>query len=319
LRKLSRNMTQFLLEVKFMSTDSVPRRFRFITAESISRELNERCKEYIFSEQVSRWNYTHVRNCIAVLIDDPTFFDLRYPQDGPINQIIYCAHLLKVSGFIVLDTMMELTFTRRLVVRGEQREHSTSGWDPLEFLLCHVYFLIEEALKLGKSRRERSLERDPETDDSLIKDKVYWQCLVREVFVTLNALCIVVSYRSSKQEESKIAEFVTDFLSELQTTLKSKGFVEDVLFPCGTRKHTLYLSFIRPTGKSSVRIRIDNLGLGKENHRSLIENDKTVGIYPRLVAEIPISALKSYAPLSLYLTLLSSNLFSSSLRSSTVE
>jgi tetratricopeptide (TPR) repeat protein len=291
-------MTQFLLEVKFMSTDSVPRRFRFITTKSISDELNQRCKRYIFSEEVSRSNYTLVRDCIAALINDPTFFDLKYPQDGPINQIIYYAHLTKVSGFIVLDTKMKLTLDRKLKVQGE---HSTSGWDPLKFLLCHVYFLIEEALKLGKSRRERKSDPDPETD-SLIKDKVYWQCLVREVFVTLNALCIVVRYRSSKQEESKIVEFVTDFLSELQIAFESTEFAEDVVFPCGTTKHAIYLSFIRTTRKSCVRIRIDNLGLGKENHRLRIENDKTIGIYPKLVAEIPISALKTYAPLSLYLT-----------------
>ena len=272
--------------------------FELISRDLIAREMNHQSSKYIPGDEFPAWNYWRVKKCISSFISTLHDEELDYPQDSAVNRMIYLSHFEKVTGQIAYNTNVSVNKrgeAKWISVEKGKELHDLAGWDPKDFLLCHLYFLVDESLKIAEAKR-----RDNKLDQNL-----YWDCLISEIVITVNALQILLKYRALEDEDdTKIRKLIKDLISEITKVFQSEEFAEDIVMPCGTSKHTVYMSFICSKAHAKLKIRIDNLGLGSQAHHKVKKIKKTgniVGIYPRTIAEIPIHNLINYTQLHQYL------------------
>ena len=274
--------------------------FGLVTRDLVIRELSHHSSKYIPGNEYAAWNYWRVKKCISSIISNSDGKELDYPQDDAIHRMIYLSHFEKITGQIAYNTDVEVNKQGEMTwisVTSGRELHDLTGWDPQDFLLSHLYFLVDESLNITEKKN-----RDPIGGKQLL----YLDCLISETIVTVNALGILMKYRALEEEddETQLHKFVKELLSEIARVFRSEDFVEDIVMPCGTSKHTVYMSFIYSRDDETVKIRIDNLGLWSELHHKVRRRTKTrqtIGIYPRTLAKIPIDNLINHGPLHRYL------------------
>ena len=276
--------------------------FKLVAIEEASRVLTISCEDYVHNPDHLADNNMLVRTCISKLLTNLSFDSLEYPQDGAIKRMVYVSHLEEINGYIAHKMKLETTLTGKLPSQGREQ---LSGWNQQDFLLSHLYFTIGEFFKVKHvMRRDDRVSAD---FPAVTRPEIFLTALLREIYITLNAFSIVVKCLSLSV--SGISHFVREFLSELSTAFASKEtetkrFVENIIFPCGTKRHAVYLNFIRTADKKWASVRIDNLGIGHEKYHSLERDEKTdemKGVYTRRIANISTSVLKEHLPLALYL------------------
>ncbi len=218
----------------------------------------------------------------------------------PILIFKYAAQFNRIAGIVAHNSSFKqfksLTKPNGTVVEIIEINNTPKyleGWNQTDFLAMHLRFLVELYLRI---------HNDLVATASLpVKDKVILEnAIKKEIGLTVNALSLYHTYSTlptDTEKEKNTAIFIAQFLNALKTLFSDMQEGDELIFPCGTKKHALYLSFIR--FRETLLLRLDNLGQGIEKIKGFSTDSK---VKPYIVAQIAIGELTTHKNLLHYLT-----------------
>merc|ERR1712137_1024030 len=93
--------------------------------------------------------------------------------------------------------------------------------------------------------------------------KVYLDFIEREICTVVNASLILKYYSSLNKEtdDKKLKKFISFFLSSMQSFFSKKSTMpgDELIFPAGTQKHSVYVAFTLQPGKEHISISVYDL------------------------------------------------------------